>query len=42
MAAQKAPLYGVAAFFQDLDILAYAFTPEKTQRLVARFFCLAI
>jgi hypothetical protein len=29
MALQKVSLFGVAAFFQDLDILTYAFAPEK-------------
>jgi len=42
MALQKVSLYCVAAFFQDLDILAYAFAPEKTPRLVDQIFCLAI
>ncbi len=28
--------------FQDLDILAYAFAPEKSLRLAGRIFCLAI
>ncbi len=42
MASQKVPPYGVARFFQELDILVYAFAPEKTDRLVGRNFCLAI
>ena len=28
--------------FQDLDILMYAFAPEKSLRLAGRIFCLAI
>jgi hypothetical protein len=38
----KSPPYGVTAFFQDLDILMYAFAPEKPPSLVGRNFCLAI
>jgi hypothetical protein len=38
----KIPPYGVTAFFQDLDILMYAFVPEKPPSLVGRNFCLAI
>jgi len=38
----KSPPYGVTAVFQDLDILMYAFTPEKSPSLVGRNFCLAI
>jgi hypothetical protein len=38
----KSPPYGVTAFFQDLDILTYAFVPEKPPSLVGRNFCLAI
>jgi hypothetical protein len=38
----KSPPYGVTAFFQDLDILPYAFVPEKPPSLVGRNFCLAI
>jgi len=37
----KNPPYGVAAFFQDLDIPVYAFVLEETLRLVGRNFCLA-
>jgi len=42
MALQKVPPHGVVAFFQDLDILTYAFALEKTLRLVGRNFCLTI
>ncbi|HEX9779359.1 MAG TPA: hypothetical protein VGA63_14540, partial [Geopsychrobacteraceae bacterium] len=38
----KIPPYGVKAFFQDLDILMYAFAPEKSPGLVGQNFCLAI
>jgi len=38
----KSPSCGVAAFFQDIDILMYVFAPEKPLRLVGRNFCLAI
>jgi len=33
MASQKCPISSIAAVFQDLDILMYAFTPEKLLRL---------
>ena len=42
MALQKSPISGVAAVFQDLDILMYVFAPEKILRLGDRIFCLAI
>ncbi len=42
MALQKSPIFGVAAAFQDLDILIYVFAPEKMLRLGDRIFCLAI
>jgi hypothetical protein len=38
----KSPPCGVTAFFQDLDILMYAFAPEKSPGLAGRNFCLAI
>jgi hypothetical protein len=37
----KIPYCCVTAFFQDFDILMYAFTPEKTPSLAERNFCLA-
>ena len=42
MASQNSPTAGVAATFQDLDILMYVFAPEKLLRLGGRIFCLAI
>ncbi|RLB70301.1 MAG: hypothetical protein DRH07_08865, partial [Deltaproteobacteria bacterium] len=38
----KSPTSGVAAIFQDLDILMYVFAPEKLLLLGGRNFCLAI
>jgi hypothetical protein len=38
----KIPPCGVTAFFQDLNILMYAFAPEKTPSLAGQNFCLAI